>query len=438
MNAQTDTTAMRDPDSSGADSRALDEDTSPFDAPRGHRRRGLRRVLYIILPLATLATVYFATRGPGETAASAAGHDHGAAPPTASPQPVMLSSDEARRIGVTYAVATVTPLTREIRTVGQVTFDETRVRTISPKIDGWVERLHLDFTGQFVVAGTPLLALYSPMLVAAQEELLLARRLSADVAEGSEDARRSAQELLTSARRRLGYWDIPASDVAHIERAGEVQRALTLYAPVGGFVIEKNVLQGQRIMAGDALYKVADLTTVWVEGEVFEQDLSSVRLGVRAVAELEALPGEKFLGRITYVYPTLDPDTRTVRVRVEVPNSGLRLKPGMYATLRLTGARNAPALSVPRTAVLSTGERHLVFLKRPDGMLEPRLVEIGVATADRIEVLRGVVAGDTVVASATFLVDAESNLGTVLGGMGSMPGMDITAPMRPGTSPRPE
>jgi Cu(I)/Ag(I) efflux system membrane fusion protein len=395
-------------------------------------------VLYIILPLATLATVYFVTRDPDETAASAAGHDHGAAPAADGPQPVVLSSDEARRIGVTYAVATVTPLTREIRTVGQVTFDETRLRTISPKVDGWVERLHVDFTGQFVVAGTPLLALYSPMLVAAQEELLLARQLSADVAEGSDDARRSAKELLTSARRRLGYWDIPASDIAHIERAGEVQRALPLYAPVGGFVIEKNVLQGQRIMAGDALYKIADLSTVWVEGEVFEKDLASVRLGMRAVAELEALPGERFRGRITYVYPTLNPETRTVRVRVEVPNSRLRLKPGMYATLRLTGTRDAPALSVPRTAVLSTGERHLVFLKRPDGMLEPRLVEIGVATADRIEVLRGVVAGDTVVASATFLVDAESNLSTVLGGMGDMPGMDITAPGNRDTSPRRE
>ncbi len=432
MNTRTDTTEMPVADSSGP------EDTSPFDAPRGQRRRALRRALYIMFPLATLATVYFVTRAPHETAASAAGHDHGATPASDGPQSVMLSSEDARRIGVTYAVATVTPLIREIRTVGQVTFDETRLRTISPKVDGWVERLHVAFTGQFVVAGTPLLAVYSPMLVTAQEELLLASKLRADVAAGSDDARRSAEELLTSARRRLGYWDVPATAIAHIERTGEVQRALPLYAPVGGFVIEKNVLQGQRIMAGDALYKLADLSTVWVEGEVFEQDLSSVRLGVRAVAELDALPGEKFVGRITYIYPTLDPETRTVRVRVEVPNARLRLKPGMYATLRLTGARNAPALSVPRTAVLSTGERHLVFVKRPDGMLEPRLVEIGVATADRIEVLRGVVAGDTVVVSATFLVDAESNLGTALGGMGNMPGMDMTAPVGRDASPRQE
>jgi Cu(I)/Ag(I) efflux system membrane fusion protein len=173
-----------------------------------------------------------------------------------------------------------------------------------------------------------------------------------------------------------------------------------------------------------------------VEGEVFEQDLSSVRLGQRAVAELEAAPGQEFLGRITYIYPTVSPETRTARVRVELANSQLRIKPGMYATLRITGVASVGALSVPRAAVLSTGERNLVFVKRGDGMLEPRLVEIGVATDDRIQILRGVAAGDTVVASATFLVDAESNLGTTLGGMGNMPGMDMTAPTKGEPPPR--
>jgi Cu(I)/Ag(I) efflux system membrane fusion protein len=434
MTEHTKTTPLGNPEAFGAESHRAEE-VSPFEAAPDHGH-GLRRALYIALPLATLTAVYFATRGPAEVTAASAGHDHGVASDSA--RSILLSSEEAGRIGVTYAVATVTPLTREIRTVGQVTFDETRLRTIAPKIDGWVERLHVDFTGQFVTAGTPLLALYSPMLVTAQEELLLAKKLSADVAEGSEDARRSAQDLYMSARRRLAYWDIPSNDVARIEHTGEVQRTLPLYAPVGGFVIEKNVLQGQRIMAGEALYTIADLRTVWVEGEVFEQDLSAVRLGLRAVAELEALPGERFPGRITYVNPTLNPETRTVRVRVELSNTGLRLKPGMYATLRLTGDRDTPALSVPRTAVLSTGERHLVFVKRSDGMLEPRLVEIGVATDDRIEILRGVASGDTVVASATFLVDAESNLGTALGGMGNMPGMDMTAPVDRGAGLRKE
>ena len=409
---------------------------SPFSTPSSGRRNALRGGLYLGIPLAVLAAVYVATRGP-ERAAQGAGHAHGAAPAADSARPVMLSAAEAQRIGVTYAVAAVGPLSREVRTVGQVTFDETRVKTIAPKIDGWVERLYVDVTGQAVRAGAPLLAIYSPMLVTAQEELLLAKRLEADVAGGSEDARRSAAELLSSARRRLAYWDIPAGDVARVERNGQVQRTLTLRAPVRGFVIEKNVLEGQRIMAGEALYRIADLSTVWIEGAVFEQDLAAVRTGQRVVAQLEALPGRDFPGRVAYVYPTLNPETRTARVRVELPNPGFRLKPGMYATFRLTAPGRAAALSVPRSAVLSTGERSLVFLKRADGILEPRAVALGGATDDRVEVLRGLAAGDTVVASATFLVDAESNLGSALGGMGDMPGMDIAAPTKVPAIPPP-
>ena len=403
---------------------------SPFGSPGGGRRRALRGALYVGIPLAAIAAVYFLTRGPAEPAEVAGHTTHGAAPAATGAQPVTLSAARARQIGVTYAVASVGPLSRDIRTVGQVTFDETRVKSISPKIDGWVERLYVDFTGQQVRAGAPLLAIYAPMLVTAQEELLLARRLQTDVAQGSEDARRSADDLLTSARRRLAYWDIATQDVERIERTGQVQRTLTLRAPVSGFVIEKNVLQGQRIMAGEALYKVADLGTVWVEGEVFEQDLPSVRLGQRVTTELQALPGQEFSGRITYIYPTLDPDTRTVRVRVALPNPLLRLKPGMYATLRMTSEGRTGALSVPRSAVVSTGERNLVFVRRDDGMLEPRLVGLGMATDDRIEILSGLEAGTTVVASATFLIDAESNLGSSLGGMGDMPGMDVAAPKK--------
>jgi Cu(I)/Ag(I) efflux system membrane fusion protein len=236
---------------------------------------------------------------------------------------------------------------------------------------------------------------------------------------------------MSSTRRRLAYWDIPAADIERIERGGEVQRAITLRSPVSGFVIEKNVLQGQRVMAGDALYRIADLSRVWVEGEVYERDLSAVRVGQMVVVEVDALPGRQLAGRITYVYPTLDPETRTSRIRVELPNPGTLLKPGMYATLFWTGSGVASALSVPRTAVVSTGERHLVFVKRTDGMLEPRLVRTGATTSDRVEILSGIAAGDTVVRSATFLVDAESNLGTLMGGMGDMPGMDMTAPKKP-------
>lgn len=400
--------------------------------PQTKRARVLRWSLYAGVPLLAILVAYLATRNRAE-ADAAGGHQHGAAPSASAAQPVMLTADQARRIGVTYAVASLAPLAREIRTVGQVTYDETRVKAVSLKIDGWVEELYVNFTGQSLAAGTPLLAIYSPMLVTAQEELLLAKRLEADVSGGAADARANASSLLSSARRRLGYWDVPSVDIARIESTGQVQRTLTLRSPVSGFVVEKNVLQGARVMAGEPLYRIADLSTVWVEGEVFERDLPSVRLGQQVQAELDALAGRTRTGRITYIYPTLNPETRTVRIRVELPNPGLQLKPGMYATLTWRGT-GLPTLSVPRTAVVSTGQRNLVFVKRPDGMLEPRVVDVGTSTSDRVEVLRGLFAGDTVVKSATFLVDAESNLSTLLGGMGNMPGMDMTAPAKAGDS----
>ena len=191
----------------------------------------------------------------------------------------------------------------------------------------------------------------------------------------------------------------------------------------------------QKIMAGDALYRVADLSTVWVEGEVFEQDLARVHEGQTVRAEFQALPGESRTGRIAYVHPTLDPATRTVRVRVVLPNHDLRLKPGMYATLRITTGTGDSVLSVPRSAVLSTGERSIVFVRDSSGALAPREVALGAANDERVEILRGVRAGEIVVASATFLVDAESNLGTALGGMGDMPGMELTTPPKPLDAP---
>jgi Cu(I)/Ag(I) efflux system membrane fusion protein len=384
----------------------------------------------VVLALA-VGGVYAATRTRVTTAPAASGHNHGALAGGDVAKAIMLSDTDARRIGVTFAEVTRGALAKEVRTVGQITFDETRVKTIAPKIDGWVDALIVNATGQRVVEGQPLLTIYSPMLVTAQEELLLAKRLQGDVGAAASDARQRAADLLASARRRLAYWDIPDAEIEQIERTGEVRKALTLRAPVGGYVIEKNVLAGQRIMAGDALYKVADLTTVWAEGEVFEQDLASVRVGQTVHADFQALPEEHRLGRISYVYPTLNPDTRTVRVRVVLSNGDLRLKPGMYATIRIGAAARSNVLSVPRSAVLVTGERSLVFVREGNGQLTPREVAVGVANDDRVEILKGVTAGESVVASATFLVDAESNLGTALGGMGNMPGMELTTPPKP-------
>ena len=402
----------------------LDSMTTPSG-----RSRALRVVIYAVVLLVAVGGVYLATRGKSEPSAATSGHNHGAtAAGGEAAKPVMLSADEARRIGVTYATAEVGPLSKDVRTVGQITFDETRVKTISPKIDGWVEQLYVDATGQYVAAGQPLLTIYSPMLVSAQEELLLAEKLQKDVSGASEDTRGNASDLLASARRRLAYWDIPESEIAAIERSGQVHKTLTLRASASGYVLEKNVLAGQKIMAGDALYKVADLSDVWVEGQVFEQDIADVHVGQGVHADFEALPGEHRMGRISYVYPTLDPQTRTVRVRVVLPNPGVLLKPGMYATIRIAGTDRANVLTVPRTAVLSTGERSIVFMRHGDGSLVPHEVVLGAANDDRVEILKGIVPGSAVVSSATFLVDAESNLGTALGGMGNMPGMDMTTP----------
>lgn len=406
------------------------DEPSPFDPPVRHpaRRRALMIGGFALALAGAGAGVYYATRG-ARPAAAPAGHSHGGgAPAPAQASPVMLTRAGADRIGVTYAPVERAPLTREIRTVGLVTFDETRVKVIAPKIDGWIEQLYVNYTGQAVRRGEPLFAIYAPMLVTAQEELLLARRLASDVREGSGDARRSADDLVTSARRRLAYWDIPADEIAAVERSGQVRRTLTLRSPVDGFVVDKPLLSGQRIMAGETVYRIADLRMVWVDGEIFEQYAPLARVGAQVTLEFAALPGTRRTGRVTYVYPTLNQQTRTVRVRVALPNPGATLKPGMYATLRLTNPSAAPVLSVPRSAVLATGTRVLVFVKKPDGTLAPQDVTLGQATDERIEILTGLASTDTVVSSATFLVDAESNLKSALGGMGNMPGMGAGGP----------
>jgi Cu(I)/Ag(I) efflux system membrane fusion protein len=385
------------------------------------------------LALAAAAGIaYLTTRDTGAT--GSAGHAHGTTSGNEETMPVTLGPRDQARIGITFAPVLRAPLARPVRTVAQVSYDETRVKTMAPLIDGWVDRLFVNFTGQSVRSGEPLFSIYAPMVVTAQQELLLAKRLVGDLTAGTPEAARSARDLLESARRRLQYWGVSQQDIQRLEETGEVHRTVTLRSNYAGVVVDKPVLAGQRIMAGDVAYKIADLSRVWLEGEVFERDLAAVRLGLRVTAEFTALPGLVREGRVTYVYPTVNPDTRTARIRVELQNPGLQLKPGMYATIRFD-ARTDTILSVPRSAVLATGERNLVFVRGPDGRFSPHLVTLGAATDDRVEIMLGLALGDTVVASGTFLLDAESNLGSLLGGMGNMPGMDITAP---GTDQRPQ
>ena len=406
-------------------------DAEAREEPFGRRSTGTRRWLMALgagLGLAAIAVAVYSGSGKsGREGSAAAGHNHAAAPVADSAMPVSLSDTDRRRIGVTFTRVERSPLDRLVRTVAQVTYDETRVKEVVPRIDGYVEELYVNATGQPVAKGQPLFAIYSPMLVSTQQEMLLARRLVDQVTGGTPDAVQGAASLLESARTRLLYWEVPPEVVAEVLKTGVIQRTVTLRSPVSGVVVEKSVLGGQQLMAGNVAYKIVDLTRVWIEGEVFEPDLPLVRVGQLVTAEFPALPGAERSGRIAYLYPTLNPETRTARVRVEMANPGLQLKPGMYATIHFSAATEK-VLNVPRSAILITGRRALVFVRDSSGALIPREVVAGRATDDRIEIMSGLREGETVVASATFLVDAESNLGSALGGMANMPGMDVTTP----------
>lgn len=368
--------------------------------------------------------LYSAWASPAQQDGGTGGHDHSAMGGGGGDElnPVQITEREARAIGVTFATVERTTLDRRVRTVGTVEYDETRLANVNPKVEGWVERLYVDFTGAPIRRGQPLMELYSPKLISAQDELILARRLVDEA--GGERAQRNARELLESARRRLAYWDIPAQEIARIEEAGEPSRTLTLRAPASGIVVAKNVVEGARIMPGMNVFEIADLSTVWVEGEVFEKDLSLAVEGQTADVTFEAYPGEVFEGEISYVYPSVSAESRTGRVRVALENPGLRLRPGMYANIILAVVGDHPVLSVPRTAVLHTGERAVVFVRHADGTLMPHEVTTGLAAGDRIEVLAGLEEGQRVVSSASFLIDAESNLGA---SMADMEGMDGSA-----------
>ena len=385
----------------------------------------------LVASAVAVVTVVTAIRPEADT--DAAGHDHVAtAAGAGDASPVTLDPESARRIGVTFATAEVGPLTRTVRTVGTVTFDETRVVTVNPKIEGWVERLYVNTTGAPVHRGQSLMAVYSPMLVAAQEELVLAARMARVTSAGT--AETNARELLDAARRRLGYWDLSSDEIARIERSGVAQRTVNIRAPKDGVVVEKNVLEGGRIMPGMDLYRIADMRTVWVEGEVFEKDLGMVAAGRSVRITFESYAGEVFPGRVTYVYPTVSQDTRTGRIRIKLANPAMRLKPGMFANVEFDVSLHIAGLHVPRTAVLSTGTRAVVFVRLGDGTLAAREVRIGQAAGDHVEILAGLKEGDTVVESASFLVDAEANLGAAMRGMAPLP-KDTSGAATLGTPP---
>ena len=355
----------------------------------------------------------------------------GMAMPAAGPGPVTVSKEELARLGILVVAAEVRTLARDVRLMGRVVPAETAARTVTSRVDGFVERLVVDFTGRAVRRGEVLLELYSPMLVAAQEELLLAVRLRRALGAPAQEAAQNADSLVAAARRRLEFWDISADQIAELERSGSVRRTLTLRAPSDGVVLAKNVVQGQAVMAGAMLYQLADLSTVWLEADAFESDLGVVRVGQHAEVAFDAYPGEPVQGRVAFVYPTVDPASRTGKVRIELPNPGDRLRPGLFGTVRLVAPLGVRGVVIPRQAALVTGDRQLVFVEDSAGRFVPRLVELGVETDSLVEVRDGLRAGERVVATAAFLLDAESNLGAAMAGMAGMAGMDM------GPAPKP-
>ncbi len=304
------------------------------------------------------------------------------------------------------------PLVKTVRTVGFVDYDETSLATVTTKVDGWIEKLHVDITGAQVHAGDPLFDLYSPALFSAQQEYLSAlRNLQKKEVPAVPGSRLDSEALVRDARTRLEYFDISPAQIGEIERTGTPRKTLTIHAPFTGIVTHKNVVEGQRVMAGTELFRIADLSTVWVIGKVFEYDVPYVRLGQEAFMTLSYLPGRTFHGRLTYVYPYLDAKTREMSIRMEFHNAGYELKPGMYATVTLTSELASKATLVPDVAVIDTGTRAVAFTMPEPGRFEPREVEVGVRSENNyLQVLSGLVPGERVVVSGQFLLDSESRL----------------------------
>ncbi len=332
--------------------------------------------------------------------------------------PVQLTDEGIRLAGVQTATAVDGTLARTIRTVGTVTADETRIQHFHTRVTGWVEHLYVNFTGQFVKQGQPVLSIYSPELLASQEEFLRAREAAARF-ESSDlpEVRKGGDELLAAARRRLRLFDVPEEFIAELERTGTPQRAVTLLAQSSGYVTSKGIFHGQQVDPSMMdLFTITDLSHVWIDADFYEFEASLLRLGQQGRLKLAYDPTVTLTGTIAYIYPTLDPATRTVRVRFDFANRELKLKPGMFADVELeTGG--ARGVVIPDSAVIDTGERQIAFVATGAGRFEPRLVSLGVRSDGRALVLSGVAAGEEVVVKANFLLDSESRLRAALAGV---------------------
>ena len=311
---------------------------------------------------------------------------------------VKITPARQQLIGVQTGVAETREIGRSFRTVGRVAVDETRMHKVTTKFDGYIEKLYVNFTGKEVGRGQPLFSIYSPDLLATQQEYLLALRSA-----------KQSPLLLEAARRRLQLWDIGPAAIRELERSGATRKSMTIASPVRGVVLNKMAVEGARVMAGEPLFEIADLSRVWVQADVYESELAFVRTGMPASLTLSYLPGRTFSGKVAFIAPTVDPMTRTAKVRIEVDNRDGALKPEMFAEVVLQEATRSVTV-VPESAVLATGTRTIVFVVKADSSFEPREVETGTKTEQYVEIRRGVSVGEKVATQANFLIDSESRL----------------------------
>jgi len=335
-----------------------------------------------------------------------------------------LSTEKIQRLGVKTARVENTEIAKTVRSVGIIEADERRLYNVALRFDGFIEKLYVNATGQPVTRGQPLLELYSPDLISAQNEYLLARQSQSLLTEGREWVQSGIKSLADSSLERLENWGISTNDLGRL-RQGEMLKTVVVRSPASGVILEKTAVAGARAMAGDTLFKIADLSTVWAMAEVYEQDIGSIKPGQTVQVTLDAYPGKTFTGKVGLVYPMLNAATRTGKARVELANPGQLLKPMMYAQLQIDTQKRR-ALTVPTSAVLESGRRTLVLVDRREGRFEPRTVEVGLRGEESIEILKGLQEHERVVVNANFLIDAESNLKAATGAFeAATPNQDI-------------
>lgn len=338
---------------------------------------------------------------------------------------VTVQPERLQTIGVKYDEVAKRPLEKLIRTVGRVAVDERKLAKVTIKFHGWIEQLFVSATGDHVKKGQQLFTIYSPDLVATQEEYLLALQSRMQLGDSDlPEVARGSKDLLEATRHRLHLWDIGDEHIRALERTKQVTKTLPLHSPISGTVIGKNIVQGAHVEPGEELYTIADLSRVWILADIYEYELSFVKVGQQAAVTLSYDPGTVLTGRVGFIYPTLDPKTRTAKVRFELDNADEKLKPDMYANVELR-ANLGTRVAIPQEAIIESGQKQVVFLHLGGGKLEPRLIKTGVKTGEWSEVLTGLEEGDHIVTSANFLIDSESRLKSVVDSMGGMSGMKM-------------